>query len=94
MLYTDFEVMGRRSRSRSRSSSRSYSRSRSTSPDGVRLHVGDLGIDCSRREIEKAFEKYGDLIEVFVARTPPCFAFVVYKRREAAEDAIRGMDGS
>lgn len=58
-----------------------------------RVHVADLGLDPSKREIEKAFEKFGPLIEVWVARNPPCFAFVVYKYKEDADNAIREMDG-
>lgn len=61
--------------------------------DGTRVYCGDLGIDCSRKEIEKAFSKYGKLGEVWVARNPPCFAFIVFSRREEAEEAIRDMDG-
>lgn len=55
--------------------------------------MADLGLDPSKREIEKAFEKFGPLIEVWVARNPPCFAFVVYKYKEDADNAIREMDG-
>lgn len=90
-------------RSRSRSRSRSYERrrsrsvsydSRSPSPEeGYRVHVADLGIDPSKRDLERAFEKFGPLIEVWVARNPPCFAFIVYKYREDAEKALREMDG-
>ena len=85
-----------RSRSRSRERRRySYSRSRSPSPsdDGVRVHVADLGVDPSKRELESAFEKFGKLLEVWVAKSPPCFAFVVYKYKEDADAAIKEMDG-
>ena len=91
-----------RSRSRSRSPnrgrrySRSYSRSRSLSSeeeDGYRVHVADLGLDPSKKELEKHFEKFGPLLEIWVARNPPCFAFVVYKYKEDADQAIKEMDG-
>ena len=91
-----------RSRSRSRSetpprkkSRRSRSRSRSAGSDDenkCRIHVADIGIDPSKTELERAFEKFGKLREVWVARIPPCFAFVVFKHQEDAEDALR-MDG-
>jgi hypothetical protein len=55
--------------------------------------VADLGVDCSQRELEKSFDKYGDLKEVWLARNPPCFAFVVYKHKSDAEEAIKEMDG-
>ena len=93
-----------RSRSRSRGSDRyggssgtmSYrrSRSRSMSPEqGFRVHVADLGIDCTKREIEKHFDRFGPSYEVWLARNPPCFAFIVYKYREDADECIREMDG-
>ena len=95
-------IMGySRSRSRSRGRYRSYSRSRSRSESydddsdrECRVHVGDLGIDCSKTEIEHAFGRFGKLDEVWLARNPPCFAFVVYQRKESAEMAIREMDGA
>lgn len=95
------EKMGRsRSRSRSRSYSRGRNRgrsrsySRSVSPeDGYRIHVADLGMDPSKSELDRAFEKFGPLIEVWVARNPPCFAFIKYKYREDAERAVQEMDG-
>lgn len=69
--------------------------SRSPSPDeeGYRVHVADLGMDPSKNELETAFEKFGPIIEVWVARNPPCFAFIVYKYKEDADLAIREMDG-
>ena len=95
-----------RSRSRSRSGSRSrsdrkksksYYRSRSRSPSYIeevfRIHVANLGIDCSKREITRVFEKFGPTVEVWLARNPPCFAFIVYRHKEDAEEAIREMDG-
>ena len=55
--------------------------------------MADLGIDCSKREIEKAFEKFGPISEVWLARNPPCFSFVVYRHKEDAEEAVREMNG-
>ena len=55
--------------------------------------MADIGLDPSKREIEKHFERYGPLIEVWVAKNPPCFAFVVYKYKDDADAAIREMDG-
>lgn len=98
--------MGRsssRSRSRSRSESprrkrsrRSRSRSGSGGSDDenkCRLHIADIGIDPSKTELERAFSKFGKLREVWVARIPPCFAFVVFKYQEDAEEAVARMDG-
>lgn len=46
----------------------------------------------SRREVEKVFAKYGPINEIWVASNPPCFAFVNYKHRSDAEQAIREVD--
>lgn len=82
--------MGRYSRSRSHSRDRSREK---MEDEGFRVHVADLGVDCSQRELEKAFDKFGDLKEVWLARNPPCFAFVVYKHKNDAEDSIKEMNG-
>ncbi|CAF1079471.1 unnamed protein product [Adineta ricciae] len=96
------------SRSRSRSKSRSRSRSGSLSStssgraakakdwngeSGYRLHVSPLNPKTSRQDIEKIFMKYGKINEVWMATNPPCFAFVNFKHRADAEEAIRAMDG-
>ena len=91
--------MGRRSRSRSDSRSRSRSRSRGrggyydSEQGGYRVHVADIGIDCKQKDLEKSFSKFGDIKEVWLARNPPCFAFLVFKHRSDGEDAIKEMDG-
>lgn len=86
--------MGRYSRSPSRSRSRDRGdRGGGSEEDGYRVHVADLGVDCSQREIEKTFGKYGEIKEVWLARNPPCFAFIVFKNRQDADEAIRETDG-
>ncbi|XP_045108884.1 arginine/serine-rich coiled-coil protein 2-like isoform X2 [Portunus trituberculatus] len=84
----------RRSRSRSRRRSRSRSRSRSGTPvDGARLHVAELDVDTRKRDLERVFEKYGRLREIWMARNPPCFAFVVYAHQKDADRALKETDG-
>ena len=78
---------------RHRSSSRSRSRSRSRDNQGTRIHIGDLPVECSKRELERAFEKFGPLMEVWMARTPPCFGFIVFENREDAQEAVDAMNG-
>jgi len=94
------------SRSNSRSRSRSpitssYRRSRSPlrsnndqEDDGgnnCRIHVADLSSNCSKRQIEKAFEKW-PVAEVWHAQAS-CFAFVVLRNREDVQTAISELDG-
>ncbi|CAF0957397.1 unnamed protein product [Rotaria sordida] len=85
-----------RDRSRSMSSSSSGRGLQSTNWDGeagYRVHVSDLAVGVSRKELERAFGKYGSINEVWVATNPPCFAFINYKHRSDAEKAIREVDG-
>ena len=98
----------RRSRSRdSRSRSRSGSPRRGrgeggtdwsfddhNAEDGYRLHVADLDSNAGKRDLEKLFGKYGPLKEIWMARSVPCFAFVVFRYREDAEESQRKADGS
>ncbi|CAF4212661.1 unnamed protein product [Rotaria socialis] len=77
----------------------SYRRDRSYSSNnndgheenGCRVHVADLSIKCTKHEIEKAFEKW-PLIEIWHAHAS-CFAFVVLRQREDAQQAISELDG-
>lgn len=52
-----------------------------------------LGWGISKRDLERVFEKYGRLIEVWQSRTVPAFAFVVFCKDEDAADALKATDG-
>lgn len=91
---------GRRSRSRSVSRDR-YRRDRNERrerssdrdpSDSSRLHIADLTKEITQSEIERAFSKYGELKEVWLAKNPPCFAFVVFKDQNDAIVALKEMD--
>lgn len=58
-----------------------------------RVYIGNLGNNGSRRELEREFERFGPLRDVWVARNPPGFAFVVFEDSRDAEDACHEMDG-
>ena len=91
------------SRSRSRSPIASSYRRRSRSPirnnkdqeeddiNNCRIHVADLSLNCTKRQIEKAFDKWS-LVEVWHAQAS-CFAFVVLRNREDVQQAINELDG-
>ncbi|KAL8584866.1 hypothetical protein ACOMHN_037571 [Nucella lapillus] len=98
-----------RSRSKSRSRSRSRSRTPSTPERrygggggsredtgvrvGTRIHVGSLSSSTSTRDIQEEFGRFGDIIDMWMPRTQPAIAFVVYRHREDAAKAIKRMDG-
>lgn len=52
-----------------------------------------IGSSITRRDIEKEFERYGTLLEVWMSRTRPSFAFVVYKRDKDAAEAQKRTNG-
>ena len=62
-------------------------------PLSCKIYVGDLGHGAAKHEIEDAFNAYGRLRNVWVARNPPGFAFVEFEDPRDAEDAIRALDG-
>merc|ERR1712184_230134 len=66
---------------------------RGNDEDGYRLHVADLDVGANKKDLEKVFGKYGPLKEIWMARSVPCFAFVVYRYKDDAEDAARKCDG-
>lgn len=60
--------------------------------DLCRLHVADLSPEISQYDLEKMFGKFGELKDVWMAKNPPCFAFIVYENKEAATFALKEMD--
>ena len=59
-----------------------------------KVYVGNLGSNGSKRELEREFERFGRLHDVWVARNPPGFAFVEFEDLHDAEDAIKSLDGA
>lgn len=59
----------------------------------AKVYVGGLGNSGDKQELWRAFSKYGALRDVWVARSPPGFAFVEFEDIRNAEDAVRNMDG-
>merc|ERR1712226_1103230 len=59
----------------------------------TRIFIGGLPEDASRTELEREFEYFGRLKDVWVARNPPGFGFIVFDDARDAEDAVKEMDG-
>ncbi|XP_027204928.1 uncharacterized protein LOC113798569 isoform X2 [Dermatophagoides pteronyssinus] len=66
---------------------------RESVPLDCKVYVGELGNSGNRHELEDAFGYYGPLREVWVARNPPGFAFVMFQDARDARDAVRALDG-
>jgi len=58
-----------------------------------KVYVGNLGNNGSKSELERVFQYYGTLKNVWVARNPPGFAFVEFEDQRDAEDAVHDLDG-
>ncbi|XP_074599889.1 serine/arginine-rich splicing factor 3-like [Brevipalpus obovatus] len=69
------------------------SRGRDNCPLDCKVYVGELGNNATRHELEDAFGYYGPLRNVWVARNPPGFAFVMFEDPRDARDAARGLNG-
>lgn len=76
-------------RSRSPLSDRDSSPER---PTEYRVHVAELEPGVDENEIRKIFQRFGALVDVWVA-SASCFGFVVYKYKDDAQKAIDQMDG-
>ena len=61
--------------------------------EGQRLHVADLDSRASKWDLEDIFKRFGSIQEIWMAKSVPCFAFVVFKRKEDAYEACRAADG-
>ena len=61
--------------------------------DLCRVHIADLTEKVTKSDIEKSMGKFGEIEEVWMAKNPPCFAFVAFKNKDDAGDAIKEMDG-
>ena len=59
-----------------------------------KVYIGDLGYGAAKQEIEDAFMRYGNVLNVWVARNPPGFAFVEFEDPRDAEDACKALDGT
>lgn len=73
-------------------SNRSRSRSRSVEST-YRLHIADISEGVKKSDIQRLFEEFGGLKEVWMANSPPCFGFAVYKHKSNAMAALKGTDG-
>ena len=56
--------------------------------------MGDLGDNGNQQELEDAFNQYGGLKEVWIAKDPKGFAFVEFNYPEDATSAIKQLDGT
>ena len=59
-----------------------------------KVYIGNLGDRPPRKEdLEEEFEKFGKLVSVWIARSPPGFAYIEFEEEQDAKDAVAEMDG-
>merc|ERR1719154_630128 len=63
-------------------------------PLDQKIYIGDLGNDATRYELEDAFTPFGSVKNVWIAKKPPGFAFVLMDDPRDAQDAVKELDGS
>jgi len=59
-----------------------------------KVYVGNLGSSPPNKEdVEDVFGYYGKLANVWIARSPPGFAYITFENEDDAKDACAGLDG-
>lgn len=58
-----------------------------------RLYVGSLNHSTTKDDVEREFGKYGHLVDIWMARNPPGFAFVEFETAGQAEAALKELNG-
>ena len=59
---------------------------------GYRIFIGGLNPKVTKYDIEREFERFGKVTDVWVARSPPGFSFLIYKHASDAEYAVAKMN--
>ncbi|CAG0887931.1 unnamed protein product [Darwinula stevensoni] len=59
-----------------------------------KVYIGNLDRGTSKYDLEDVFRRFGPMKNVWVARSPPGFAFVQFEDPRDAEDAVRALDGT
>ena len=58
-----------------------------------KLYVGDLLESVKKPDLEREFQAFGRVKDVWIAHNPPGFAFIEYYDRVGASNAVRSLDG-
>jgi len=58
-----------------------------------KVYIGGLRSDSNKFDIEDAFREFGKVVNVWIAKRPPGFGFVLMGSRRAAEQSVARLDG-
>lgn len=59
----------------------------------ARVYLGRLPHDVNRMDVEDFVKGYGVIRDIWIARNPGGFGFVIFEDRRDAEDAVRDLNG-
>lgn len=57
-----------------------------------RIYVGNIP-NATKEELQQCFEKFGRIVNIWIARNPPGFGFVTFETAEAAQNAVNEGNG-
>lgn len=60
---------------------------------GTKVYVGNLTEAVTTKDLEREFQRFGKLTEVWVAHNPSGFGFVHFREAKDAAKAVRTLDG-
>ncbi|XP_067672030.1 serine/arginine-rich splicing factor 7-like [Haliotis asinina] len=60
---------------------------------GYRVFIGALGAATGKGHLIKDLQKYGQVLDLWLARNPPGYAYVVYSKAREAESLVRERNG-
>lgn len=62
-------------------------------PTSIVKYLNILGDDVRKSDLERVFAPYGELKEIWLTNSTPCFGFAVYKDKKDAAIAVKACDG-
>ncbi|CAB16494.2 RRM domain-containing protein [Caenorhabditis elegans] len=68
-------------------------RKRKRNVENRQVYVGNMPFDATEKEIEAVFSVMGPIKSIWMAKRPPGFAFVTFKRTVHAFDAVKYLNG-
>ncbi|EFO98351.1 hypothetical protein CRE_24262 [Caenorhabditis remanei] len=69
------------------------SRKRKRNCENRQVYVGNLPFDATEEELHDVFSVMGPIKNIWIAKRPPGFAFVTFKRTVHAYDAVKYLNG-
>eukprot|EP00392_Amoebophrya_sp_AT5.2_P009021 g9049.t1 len=59
----------------------------------AKVFVGNLRRDVQKEDLQPLFQAHGDVLNVWVAKNPPGFAFITFRDENEASKAVEKLHG-